>query len=395
MIKFKDFELLQEKVNPELPDKVSMLIDKFSSLYGEIKRDPWPEIVKKENYGYELLGIRIYVKNRLFRISWKPNQGDPIIIDVWNWEKDNMTVPDISFIGNYEVFSYYSKKILQFLASKKFPYEKGIPVPMLEQEDAAKVRIVPSPPEETEDTAQPESDFEGQEFSIFDELKTLVTMVIEDVNPSLIITGRGGIGKTHTVMSTMKEFGLVKDEDYVVIKGASTALSLYKSLYFNRDKILVFDDCDSIFKDADGVNILKAALDSYDEREISWLSRSTYNPDTDEPSKSREVPSRFLFEGQIIFISNKSMSELDQAVKTRSYTIDISLTENEVLGIMEKNLPKILPGVSMVTKKEVLDFLQEANRKSEETINVRTLIKAIKIRLSGAPNWRELIVKYA
>jgi hypothetical protein len=49
----------------------------------------------------------------------------------------------------------------------------------------------------------------------------------------------------------------------------------------------------------------------------------------------------------------------------------------------------------MVTKKEVLDFLQEANRKSEETINVRTLIKAIKIRLSGAPNWRELIVKYA
>lgn len=400
MIKFRDFELIQEKANPNLPQQVEMLINKFSTLYGEIKVDPWPEIIKKKGYGYKLMGIRLYIKDKLFRIAWREMDGEPSIIDIWNWEKKNSPLPDISLIGNFSIFSYYSKKILAFLASPKFPYYGTITsnselVSMQESSGEPSIRIVPSPPEETDDTIQPESSFEPDELTVFDDLKALVTMVIEDINPSLIISGRGGIGKTHTVMSTMKEYGLVKDEDYVVIKGASTALSMYKSLYFNRDKIIIYDDCDSVFKDADGINILKAALDSYDEREISWLSRSTYNPDTDEPSKSREVPSRFLFEGQIIFITNKSIKELDTAVKTRSYVIDISLTEDQILESMKKSLPQILPNVSLPIKEEVLEYLRSAVRESEETINVRTLIKSIKIRLSGAPNWKQLISKYA
>jgi hypothetical protein len=196
-------------------------------------------------------------------------------------------------------------------------------------------------------------------------------------------------------MSTLKEFDLVKDEEYVVVKGASTALSMYKELYNNNGKIVIFDDCDSIFKDADGVNILKAALDSYDEREISWLSKSTYDPATQSPTESRPVPNRFTFDGQIIFISNLPMEKVDSAVRTRSYTIDISLTEEEIFNIMEKNLANILPNVDLATKKEVFNFIKNEYKSTAETANVRTLIKAIKIRLSGAPNWKVLASKYA
>jgi predicted DNA binding CopG/RHH family protein len=89
------------------------------------------------------------------------------------------------------------------------------------------------------------------------------------------------------------------------------------------------------------------------------------------------------------------MNQIDNAVRTRSYTIEINVTENELFDIMEKNLVNILPNVDMATKKEVFDFIKSEYKSSEESINVRTLIKAIKIRLSGAPNWKKLASKYA
>lgn len=44
------------------------------------------------------------------------------------------------------------------------------------------------------------------EFNInerFDFLQDLTSMVVCGVTPSLIVTGEGGLGKTHTVNSTM------------------------------------------------------------------------------------------------------------------------------------------------------------------------------------------------
>lgn len=46
-------------------------------------------------------------------------------------------------------------------------------------------------------------------------------------------------------------------------------MGLYMALFINRDKLIVFDDCDSVFGNIDSVNILKAALDSYDTRMVS------------------------------------------------------------------------------------------------------------------------------
>ena len=89
------------------------------------------------------------------------------------------------------------------------------------------------------------------------------------------------------------------------------------------------------------------------------------------------------------------MEKVDSAVRTRSYTIDISLTEEEIFNIMEKNLANILPNVDLATKKEVFNFIKNEYKSTAETANVRTLIKAIKIRLSGAPNWKVLASKYA
>lgn len=406
MLKFKDFEAVNEKAEANLPNRVDDIVGKISSQSRLVSMDPWPELVYKEGSKDAMVGIRMYINDILFRVNWKQGYSEPTMIDVWNRKKESSIMPSFSILGNTDIFSAIMPNILPMVRS----LSDGSPDASSEYAGSRRERatlklesesrgpsptVVRSPPEETDDTVQPQSDVEDGSLNIFDELKTLVTMVINNINPSLIITGRGGIGKTHTVMDTFKDYDLVKDEEYVVIKGASTALSMYKALFFNNNKIVVFDDCDSIFKDPDGVNILKAALDSYDEREISWLSRSTYDPNTQSATEARPVPNRFVFDGQIIFISNLPMEKVDPAVRTRSYTIDINLTEEEMISIMERNLPNILPNVDMGIKQEVFNFIKTQYKSEEESLNVRTLIKAIKIRMSGAPNWKVLVSKYA
>jgi len=53
------------------------------------------------------------------------------------------------------------------------------------------------------------------------------------------------------------------------MKGKSSPFGLYSTLYMNRNKLIVFDDMDSVFKDTDTVNMLKAALDSTGENTVN------------------------------------------------------------------------------------------------------------------------------
>ena len=120
--------------------------------------------------------------------------------------------------------------------------------------------------------------------------------------------------------------GLVESTDFVHFKGRATAAGLFVTLYDNSDKIVVLDDCDSVFKDDDAVNILKGALDSYDTRKISYL---TTKPLKDEFGS--HLPRSFEFTGKIIFISNISQSKLDEAIRSRSFVSDIDLTKKQML----------------------------------------------------------------
>ena len=107
---------------------------------------------------------------------------------------------------------------------------------------------------------------------MFDNLEKLTKMVGRGIQPSLVVTGGAGLGKTFLVKKTLADMGLEEAKQFVHFKGRATAAGLFVTLYENCDKIIVLDDCDSVFKDADAVNLLKAALDSYDTRKISYIS---------------------------------------------------------------------------------------------------------------------------
>ncbi len=203
-------------------------------------------------------------------------------------------------------------------------------------------------------------------------------MVVNDFTPSLLVTGQGGLGKTHSVTQTIENNELNEDE-YIFFKGYSTARGLYNALYDNNGKLIVFDDCDSILEDKVAINILKSALDSYDKRTITWMAKMNKNDD---------YPQQFDFTGRIIFISNKSKNSIDGAILSRSLTVDLTMSPEEKIDRMSFVLDKILPEYKLEYKQDALNFLSE--NKTNDNINLRTLIMVSKIRTAFSDNWKEM-----
>lgn len=240
----------------------------------------------------------------------------------------------------------------------------------------------------------------NDEFPIdtrFDFVHDVVTMVATKKTPSVIITGEGGLGKSYSVVKALKAAGLkdmtevlaesdigsviVSEKCFTIFKGYSTAKALYRTLYENRNSTIVFDDCDSILKDTDALNVLKGALDSFDKRIISWNSEL----------KDDSIPRMFQFKGSIVFISNMSPEKLDQALKSRSMCIDLGMTLDQKLERMATIIKSedFLPNISIASKKAALEVIAE-NKDQAKEVSLRTLISTAKIAENGSSNWKQL-----
>jgi replication-associated recombination protein RarA len=238
------------------------------------------------------------------------------------------------------------------------------------------------------------------EFSIdarFGFTSQLVEMVATGQTASTILVGEGGLGKSYTVTKALKASGLQDISEmepgsvvaprmaFRVIKGFSTAKGLYRTLYENRNSIVVLDDVDSLLKDPDALNLLKGALDSYDKRIISWNTNASDDG----------LPRSFEFTGGVVFISNIRIDKIDQALRSRSMVVDLSMTMDEKIERMGSIMadPEFMPEVEMNCKKDALELIGQYKDVAKE-VSMRTLIKVTKIRTSGNANWAEL-AKYA
>ena len=223
----------------------------------------------------------------------------------------------------------------------------------------------------------------------FEFVEKLVKMVASGVQPSAVITGEGGLGKTYTVVKTLREAGFQDISNladfevgsvintrkcFTQIKGYSTAKGLYRTLFENNNSIIVFDDCDSVLKDPVALNLLKGALDSYGKRIISW------NADMRE----EDLPKSFEFTGRVIFISNMTQDGIDQAIRSRSMMIDLTMTTDQKLDRMGfiANSPEFMPEYDAKVKSDALALITEIKDECKE-ISLRTLIAVCKIRASN------------
>ena len=91
-----------------------------------------------------------------------------------------------------------------------------------------------------------------------------------------------------------------------------------------------------------------------------------------------------------IFISNMSQDKIDQAIRSRSMMIDLSMTTNQKIDRMEfiSKSDEFLPEYDADVKSDALALIRSIKDDVKE-ISLRTLIAVSKVRASNK-DWKDL-----
>lgn len=117
----------------------------------------------------------------------------------------------------------------------------------------------------------------AEQYELVRERTKLIISGRSNFVKSLLVIGAPSSGKTFNIMDTVKSSGLQEGRDYITKKGKITPSAMYRTLIEQIDGLCIFDDCDSVMEDKNGVNMLKGALDTDPIREISYDTRGTIN----------------------------------------------------------------------------------------------------------------------
>ncbi len=208
---------------------------------------------------------------------------------------------------------------------------------------------------------------------------------------ALIAYGTGGVGKTWELLKSLdrnnkrvydEELHLDADEyDAVTITGSTSPSDMYNLMYTNKDKLVIFDDCDNMWDDEDAGNMLKGALDTSGTNTIRYPNPKPIS--ITEDGKKVYPPKSFKFSGEVIFITNLRRKDLPQPiVNSRARAIDLSMTMDETIHKLNKikNIMKFRDkeGNDMGVKPEhtqaVIDFLTKYRKNLDiDKVNGRTL----------------------
>ena len=239
----------------------------------------------------------------------------------------------------------------------------------------------------------------GERFDILDQM-TKAT-IAGDVR-AMIVVGPPGVGKSFGVEKQLEHSGLFdklsgRRVKYEVIKGAMTPIGLYCTLYKHSDKnnVLVFDDCDSVFQDDLSLNILKAALDSGKKRRIYWNSDSAM-------LRREGVPDMFDFKGSCIFITNlqfqnlksKKLQDHLEALQSRCHFLDFTLNTMRDRFLRIKQIYRkgeLFADYDFTQEQgdEVINFM-ETNQSRLREMSLRMALKIADLTKVSADNWKAL-----
>ena len=235
----------------------------------------------------------------------------------------------------------------------------------------------------------------------FDILTEMTRAVRRGDVRAMIVSGPPGVGKSFGVEEVLSKDGIFdvlgeRKPKYEVVKGAMSAIGLYKKLYEYSDAkhVLVFDDCDSILLEDLSLNILKGALDSSKKRTISWNTDSRI-------LRSEGIPDRFEFKGAAIFITNikfehvksKKLRDHLDALESRCHYLDLTMdtTREKLLRIKQIVGDGMLDAYEFepIQKDEVVEFITDNQTKLRE-LSLRMVLKVADLRKAFPANWQAM-----
>jgi len=272
---------------------------------------------------------------------------------------------------------------------------------------------------------------------VFEDIEELTRLVARGEWKSLIVCGMGGIGKTYHVKKTLnEELGSINQKWTMHVGAKAAPFAWYKTLFQERDKVILWDEADSLLKNDDIIMMLKPALDSDGDHIVEYTSGTTnmvgksvdqikeysnfvqseiengseITMGKEKPGQVR-LPSKFVFEGSMIFISNMPANKIEQAVMSRSIFVDVYLAAQDAemrvhqildikaateAGVSEEDVYEVMKalGAAAPSNGKVKYMSPEYARQSKK-ITVRSGLLGLKIKKAGLKNWSRLVALYA
>ena len=216
---------------------------------------------------------------------------------------------------------------------------------------------------------------------------------------AMIVSGAPGVGKSHGIEEVMHKYETLEllgmERKHEIVKGNMSAIGLYVKLYNlkEKDNVVIFDDCDSIFEDVLSLNILKAALDSKPKRTINWNTDSF-------KLRNEGVPDSFTFEGSAIFITNVKFSNVRSkklqdhlaALESRCHYIDLTIDSNRdrilrIEQVIEDGMMDTY-GFGDELIEQILEYVSNNQDRFRE-LSLRTVVKLADL-IKAFPNaWQD------
>ena len=239
------------------------------------------------------------------------------------------------------------------------------------------------PTGEKKETDEQAIDRIASRFAILDEMaEAVATSKVR----AMIVSGPPGIGKSYGVEKALEKQNMFTDiagdkRKFEMVKGAMSAIGLYKKLYEFKDKgcVCCFDDCDAILYDDLALNLLKAALDTTPRRSLHWNTES-------RTLQNEGMPNSFEFNGGVIFITNikfdnvksKKLQDHLAALQSRCHYLDLTIDSMRDrmlrirqicgIGMLEKyKMPKAI-------EEDLIQFIFD-NRHRLREISLRMVLK--------------------
>lgn len=260
----------------------------------------------------------------------------------------------------------------------------------------------PVPAEQIPMTVESDDEINSRIAERFEILEDFTDAVIAGDDHSLIISGPAGLGKSFTVEQKLREWD-PEANNYVIIKGYVRPTGLYKLLFDYREenKIIVFDDADSLFFDDTCLNFLKAVCENHDRRTVSYLSEAKMVSEI----SGEVLPRSFEFKGRIIFISNYDFDAMItkshklgphlQAMMSRSQYLDLSMKTRRdcvirIIQVLNTGLFEDL-GMTENEQDEIIQFIFD-NMNTLREISLRTALKIASIRRNAreGKDWKKI-----
>ena len=237
-------------------------------------------------------------------------------------------------------------------------------------------------------------------------LRKFVRGVSED-KWHLIVNGDAGMGKTETVNDVLNNIDNVRVES---ISGTVSAVMLFGKLQecSSPKNVLVIDDSDAILEDTECLEVLKASLDSKEDRMVDWTKYSTV-------LAKKNLKTKFEYQGRVIIITNRMLQTAPTEIPTvkqqkiapllsRVHYFKAGVPNNDwkIAAIrmhaeryeskVEKGCTyelRCLKGVEETVKLEVIDWL-DTNKNELREISFRTVKTLIDLHEEEPDFWKTL-----